>query len=237
MRKLWYHGNFPSDLIVWWLLTSGWLIVMFSSFYRHNEWNLFFAQCSLSWMHLLAVKAILSARCGSCVAMAKSRSNVTNKSWRDGGIFLLFCMYSLAKDVCVFISTLFCCCCNQSPEPVGNTWAHSTAQELPNTAPPAVALLTPTQYLPGSLRGRPEAAARLAAPSACSRSAEGRKFGPWKKKWEGCWAMLRLLIRTTCVHQNKSSGNIRRRDCRDENKHQTKQWKRELLFTEIKHLD
>lgn len=109
---IWWEncGNmaaFTSDFIVFCLLTSAVFIAMFSSFYRHDEWNLFFTQCSLSWMHLLAVEAILSTW---CVVMAKSRSNVINKSWRDHGIFLLL------RDVCVFISTLSC---NQSPEPVG----------------------------------------------------------------------------------------------------------------------
>lgn len=97
MRKLWQHGNFGSDLIVLWLLTSVVLNIVFSSFYRHNEWNLVFALCSLSWMHLLAVKAILSAWGGWCVTMAKSRSNVINKSRRDHGIFLLFACTALWK--------------------------------------------------------------------------------------------------------------------------------------------
>lgn len=93
------------------------------------------------------------------------------------------------KDVCGFISTRSC---GQSPEAAG-------APELLNATRPAAALLIPTQYLTGWLRGRPEPAARLAAPSARSRSAEGRKFGPRKKSEkdaEGrCVGSLRLHVR------------------------------------------
>lgn len=86
-----------------------------------------------------------------------------------------------------------------------------------------------------------ERAARAGGQIGCSvrvlTFGRGKKIWAVKKKWEGCWGMLRLLIMTACVRQNKNSGNIRRRDCRDENKHQAKEWKREFLLAKIKHLD
>lgn len=174
--------------LVLWLLTSVLLNVMFSSFYRHNEWNLFFALCSLSWMHWLAVKAILSAWGGWCVAMAKSRSNVINKSQRDHGIFLLFACTALRKMFVYSFQQFFFLATN-----LQNLLAHLSSAPQRQSSPTQLLLRSPsssaTQYLPGSLRGRPEAAARLAALSAHSRSAEGGKFGPWKKSEkdaEGC---------------------------------------------------
>lgn len=83
--------TFTSDVIVLWLY-PGWCLSWCFLFLHTSEISSLL--CSLSWMHLLAVKAILFAR---CVFMAKSRSNVMNKSWHRHGIFLLFACTAFGK--------------------------------------------------------------------------------------------------------------------------------------------
>lgn len=100
---------------------------MFTCFHRDKQRNVFSPQRvnqrhivdSLPcWTHLLAVKAILSARCDTCAIMAKfliKRVQAT-PGMIPGIWFHVFAWNRLVKDVCVFTSTLSC---NQSPKPVG----------------------------------------------------------------------------------------------------------------------
>lgn len=123
---------------------------MFTHFYRDEQWNLFFTQGSLSWMHLLAVKAILSARRGTCRhATSLIRCDQTNPAEMVGH-FCFFMEPKLGRCLCFNSSTFL----QPISESCWHTWAHSTAQELLNTAPPAATLLLTAQYLSGSPRGR-----------------------------------------------------------------------------------
>lgn len=140
--------------------------------------------------------------------------------------FHVFAWNSLVKDVCVFTSTRPC---NQSPKPVGTP--EHTPQHNSSCGPSPHRRSISDRISDRAAR----ASGQIGCPVRLLTFGGGKKIWAVKKnEWEGCWGMLRLLIMSTCVCQNKNSGNIRRRDCRDENKYQTKQRKNRVYAEQNK---
>lgn len=222
MRKLWQHGNF--DVIVLWLLTS---VVL----------NL----CFLLFTDIMnEILSLLCAHLAGCIyslwkplslpgAAGVSPWRNLDQMWSTNpsvimGYFYFLHVQPCERCLCIHFNNFFFL------QPISRTCWHTWAP-LHSTRAPQHNSSCGRPPHPHSISARiSERAAGGSGQIGCSVRAltfgRGRKIWAVKKKWGGCWGVPRLLITTTCVHQNKTSGNIRRRGCRDENKRQTKQWKR-----------